>query len=69
MCLYIKVQCDKKNCHLKTMKGREKWEEEVQRHYFSLIFKDADDIINKAQAMLVDAGKLAGKPLPRYFKL
>ena len=62
------MQWDKKNCHLETMKGREKWEEEVQQHYFSLIFKNADAIINKAQAVLVDARKFAGKPLPRYFK-
>ena len=49
------------------MAGREIWEEEVQRHYFSLIFKDADVILNDAQAVLVDAGKLADKPLARYF--
>ena len=53
------------NCGFHSMDARRAWEEHFQRHYLSLIFKDTDSIVNKAQAELVSAGKFTEKPLER----
>ena len=48
------------------MKAREMWEKEFQRHYLTMVFKEADNIINQAQNVVVNAGDMTGKPLERY---
>ncbi|XP_076818192.1 E3 ubiquitin-protein ligase rnf213-alpha-like [Clavelina lepadiformis] len=53
------------NCNFQTMAGRNTWEEEFQRQYLSLIFRDTDTVLNEAQGFLVRAGKLVEKPLQR----
>ena len=47
------------------MKAREMWEKEFQLHYLTIVFKEADNIINKAKTTLVNAGNMQEKPLER----
>ena len=47
------------------MKARDIWEKEFQRHYLTMVFKDAENIINKARNVMVNAGNMTEKPLER----
>ena len=50
------------------MASREKWEEEFQRHYLSMVFNDADNIIKETHCSLVKVGCLTKEPLERFVK-
>ena len=51
------------------MKARDAWEKEFQRHYLTMVFKDAENIINKARNVMVNAGNMTEKPLERWARL
>jgi len=48
-----------------SMDEREVWETEFQRHFLAPIFSNTANLINEAQALMINAGKLTEKPLER----
>ena len=47
------------------MKERETWENEFQQRFLAPVFSHSTDLINQAQNILLNAGKLTEKPLER----
>ncbi|XP_078487856.1 E3 ubiquitin-protein ligase rnf213-alpha-like [Ciona intestinalis] len=50
---------------LRTMAARTQWEEAFQRQFFSLAFQNTDALINAAQAVIVQVGDFAQRPLEK----
>ena len=47
------------------MKTRDAWEKEFQRHFLTMVFKDAENIISRARNVILNAGNMTDKPLER----